>query len=104
MGGSSPAISASTFPGAPSVVPRKRARAPGSFLAVNRIFSTLPKDGTIIGLGGADLGALTKGSALKASASRPPELNWLGRVDSLINIVMMWRSSPWKTIADAPEN
>jgi len=29
------------------------------------------------------------------------ELNWIGRVDSLINIVMMWRNSPVKTIADA---
>jgi tripartite-type tricarboxylate transporter receptor subunit TctC len=29
------------------------------------------------------------------------ELNWIGRVDSLINIIMMWKTSPVKSIADA---
>jgi tripartite-type tricarboxylate transporter receptor subunit TctC len=28
-------------------------------------------------------------------------LNWIGRVDSLINIVFMWKTSPVKTVADA---
>jgi tripartite-type tricarboxylate transporter receptor subunit TctC len=29
------------------------------------------------------------------------ELNWIGRVDSLINMVFMWQTSPVKTFADA---
>jgi tripartite-type tricarboxylate transporter receptor subunit TctC len=29
------------------------------------------------------------------------EFNWIGRIDSLINIVFMWKTSPVKTIADA---
>jgi tripartite-type tricarboxylate transporter receptor subunit TctC len=29
------------------------------------------------------------------------ELNWIGRVDSLVNMVFMWKTSPVKTIADA---
>ena len=29
------------------------------------------------------------------------ELNWIGRVDSLINIVFLWHTSPVKTFADA---
>jgi tripartite-type tricarboxylate transporter receptor subunit TctC len=29
------------------------------------------------------------------------ELNWIGRIDSLINIVFMWKTSPVKTVADA---
>jgi len=87
------------IPGAPSVVPRNAPGA-GSFLAVNRIFSTLPKDGTIIGLGAPTL-ALDERLGSQGVRFKTAELNWLGRVDSLINIVMMWRSSPVKTIADA---
>src|SRR6202035_5069176 len=37
------------IPGAPSVVPRNVPGA-GSFLAVNRVFNTLPKDGTVLAL------------------------------------------------------
>ena len=29
------------------------------------------------------------------------ELNWIGRIDSLINIVFTWHTSPVKTVADA---
>jgi tripartite-type tricarboxylate transporter receptor subunit TctC len=29
------------------------------------------------------------------------ELNWIGRIDSLVNIVFMWKTSPVKTFADA---
>ena len=29
------------------------------------------------------------------------ELNWIGRIDSLINIVFLWHTSPVKTFADA---
>src|SRR5690349_19064893 len=40
----------SHIPGNPTVVPRNMPGA-GSFLAVNRIYSVSPKDGTVIGLG-----------------------------------------------------
>jgi len=29
------------------------------------------------------------------------ELNWIGRIDSLVNIVFMWKTSPVKNFADA---
>src|SRR4029077_5430623 len=29
------------------------------------------------------------------------EFNWIGRIDSLINIVVTWKTSPVKTFADA---
>src|SRR5207253_3103893 len=29
------------------------------------------------------------------------ELNWIGRLDSLVNVVFMWKTSPVKTFADA---
>ena len=72
----------------------------GSFLAVNRVHSTLPKDGTVIGLGAPTL-ALDEKLGSQGVRFKTAELNWLGRVDSLINIVMMWKTSPVKTIADA---
>jgi tripartite-type tricarboxylate transporter receptor subunit TctC len=87
------------IPGTPNVVPRNQPGA-GSFLAVNRVFSTLPKDGTVIGLGAPTL-ALDERLGSQGVRFKTAELNWLGRVDSLINIVMMWKTSPVKTIADA---
>jgi tripartite-type tricarboxylate transporter receptor subunit TctC len=87
------------IPGSPNVVPRNAPGA-GSFLAVNRIFATLPKDGTVIGLGAPTL-ALDEKLGSQGVRFKTAELNWLGRVDSLINIVMMWKTSPVKTIVDA---
>jgi hypothetical protein len=87
------------IPGAPSIVPRNVPGA-GSFLAVNRVFATLPKDGTVIGLGAPTL-ALDERLGTQGVRFKTAELNWLGRVDSLINIVMMWKTSPVKTVADA---
>jgi tripartite-type tricarboxylate transporter receptor subunit TctC len=87
------------IPGNPNVVPRNAPGA-GSFLAVNRIYATLPKDGTVIGLGAPTL-ALDEKLGSQGVRFKTAELNWLGRVDSLINIVMMWKTSPVKTIADA---
>jgi tripartite-type tricarboxylate transporter receptor subunit TctC len=87
------------IPGTPNIVPRNVPGA-GSFLAVNRVFSTLPKDGTVIGLGAPTL-ALDEKLGSQGVRFKTAELNWLGRVDTLINIVMMWKTSPVKTIADA---
>ena len=87
------------IPGVPAVVPRNMPGA-GSFLAVNRVANTLPKDGTVIGLGAPTL-ALDEKLGSQRVRFKTAELNWIGRVDSLINIVMMWKTSPVKTIADA---
>jgi tripartite-type tricarboxylate transporter receptor subunit TctC len=87
------------IPGTPNMVPRNVPGA-GSFLAVNRVFTTLPKDGTVIGLGAPTL-ALDEKLGSQGVRFKTAELNWIGRVDSLINIVMMWKTSPVKTIADA---
>jgi tripartite-type tricarboxylate transporter receptor subunit TctC len=87
------------IPGSPAVVPRNMPGA-GSFLAVNRIYNTLPRDGTVIGLGAPTL-ALDERLGSQGARFKTAELNWLGRVDSLINIVMMWHTSKVKSIADA---
>jgi len=82
------------IPGKPAIVPKNQPGA-GSFLAVNTIFNVSPKDGTVIGIGApTKLG--TQGVRFKTA-----ELNWIGRIDSLVNIVFMWKTSPVKTFADA---
>ena len=87
------------IPGAPTIVPRNTPGA-GSFLAVNRVYSNLPKDGTVLALGAPTL-ALDERLGSQGVRFKTAELNFIGRVDSLINIVMMWKTSKVKSIADA---
>jgi tripartite-type tricarboxylate transporter receptor subunit TctC len=87
------------IPGSPSVVPRNVPGA-GSFLAVNRVYANSPRDGTVLALGAPTL-ALDEKLGSQGVRYKTSELKWVGRVDSLINIVMMWKTSPVKTIADA---
>jgi tripartite-type tricarboxylate transporter receptor subunit TctC len=87
------------IPGNPTVVPKNLPGA-GSFLAVNRIYSASPKDGTVIGLGAPTM-AIDEKLGNPGIRFKTSELGWIGRVDSLINIVMMWKTSPVKTVADA---
>jgi tripartite-type tricarboxylate transporter receptor subunit TctC len=86
-------------PGKPNVVPKNMPGA-GSFLAVNQIFNVLPKDGTIIGIGAPTM-ALDEKLGSQGVRFKTAELNWIGRVDSLVNMVFMWKTSPVKTFADA---
>jgi tripartite-type tricarboxylate transporter receptor subunit TctC len=86
-------------PGTPNVVPKNMPGA-GSFVALNHVFNVAPKDGTIIAIG-APTAALDEKLGTQAVRFKTAELNWIGRVDSLINIVFMWKTSAVKTIADA---
>jgi tripartite-type tricarboxylate transporter receptor subunit TctC len=86
-------------PGHPTVVPKNQPGA-GSFLAVNQIFNVYPKDGTVIGIGAPTM-PLDEKLGTQGVRFKTAELNWIGRLDSLINIVFMWKTSPVKTFADA---
>jgi tripartite-type tricarboxylate transporter receptor subunit TctC len=88
-------------PGKPNVVP-KNVPGAGSFLAVNQIFNVLPKDGTIIGIGAPTM-ALDEKLGSQGVRFKTAELNWVGRVDSLVNMVFTWKTSPVKTFADAQQ-
>ena len=72
------------IPGKPNVVPKNMPGA-GSFLAVNQIFNAMPKDGTIIGIGAPTM-ALDEKLGTQGVRFKTAELNWIGRIDSLINI------------------
>jgi len=87
------------IPGQPTVVVKNMPGA-GSFVALNNIYNVLPKDGTILALG-APTAPLDEKFGTANVRFKTVDFNWVGRIDSLINIVFMWHTSPVKTFADA---
>ena len=87
------------IPGNPSIIPKNMPGA-GSFLAIGNVYNIAPKDGTILAIG-APTAPLDEKLGTPGVRFKTAELNWVGRIDSLINIVFMWKTSPVKTIADA---
>jgi tripartite-type tricarboxylate transporter receptor subunit TctC len=87
------------IPGRPNVVPKNMPGA-GSFLAVNHVYGAAPKDGTVLAIG-APTTALDERLGTANVRFKTAELGWVGRVDSLINIVFMWNTSKVKNFADA---
>jgi tripartite-type tricarboxylate transporter receptor subunit TctC len=87
------------IPGNPNIVPQNRPGA-GSFLALGYVYGVAPKDGSVIGIG-APTAPLDEKLGTQGVRFKTAELNWIGRVDSLINIVFLWHTAPVKTVADA---
>jgi tripartite-type tricarboxylate transporter receptor subunit TctC len=86
-------------PGKPNIVVKNMPGA-GSFLALANLYNVAPKDGTVIGLG-APTAALDEKLGTPGVRFKTADFNFIGRLDSLINIVFMWHTSPVKTVADA---
>jgi tripartite-type tricarboxylate transporter receptor subunit TctC len=86
-------------PGKPNIVPKNMPGA-GSFLAVNQVSNISPKDGSVIAIGAPTM-PLDEKLGSQGVRFKTAELNWIGRIDSLINMVFMWKTSPVKTFADA---
>src|SRR5437588_5826386 len=89
------------IPGHPGVVPRNTPGA-GSFLALNQVFNVSPKDGTVIAIA-APTAALDEKLGTQGVRFKTAELNWVGRIDSLVNVVFTWKTSKVKTFADAQQ-
>lgn len=87
------------IPGNPNIIPRNMPGA-GSFLVLGHAYNVAPKDGTVIGIG-APTAPLDERLGTQGVRFKTAEFNWIGRIDSLINIVFMWKTSPVKTAADA---
>jgi tripartite-type tricarboxylate transporter receptor subunit TctC len=87
------------IPGNPLVIPRNTPGA-GSFLAINQVFNVASKDGAVIGIG-APTAPLDEKLGTQGVRFKTAELNWIGRIDSLINVVFTWKTSKVKTFADA---
>lgn len=87
------------IPGNPTIVPQNRPGA-GSFLTLGYVYNVAPKDGTVIGIG-APTAPLDEKLGSQGVRFKSAEFNWIGRIDSLINMVFLWHTSPVKTIEDA---
>jgi tripartite-type tricarboxylate transporter receptor subunit TctC len=87
------------MPGKPTIVPKNMPGA-GSFKALSYMASVAAKDGTVIGLG-APTAALDEKLGTEGVRFKTADFSYIGRLDSLINIVFMWHTSPVKTVADA---
>jgi tripartite-type tricarboxylate transporter receptor subunit TctC len=79
------------IPGKPAIVPKNQ---PGAG------FNVSPKDGTVVGIGAPTI-PLDEKLGTQGVRFKTAELNWIGRIDSLVNIVFLWKTSPVKTFADA---
>ena len=87
------------IPGSPTVVLRNMPGA-GSFIAVNQIYAASPKDGTVIGLGSPTL-ALDEKLGTSGVRFKTAELNWVGRIGPLVNIVFTSNKAKAQTLVDA---
>ena len=87
------------IPGNPTVIARNMPGA-GSFLAANHMTAVAPKDGTSIAICAPTL-ALDEKLGTTGVRFKTAQMNWIGRISPLINIVMIWKTSPVKTVADA---
>jgi tripartite-type tricarboxylate transporter receptor subunit TctC len=87
------------IPGNPTVVSRNTPGA-GSFLAMNQVFNVAAKDGTVFCIG-SPTAALDEKLGTQGVRFKTAEMNWIGRIDSLVNIVFTWKTSKVKTFADA---
>jgi tripartite-type tricarboxylate transporter receptor subunit TctC len=87
------------IPGNPTIVPQNRPGA-GSFLALGYMANVAPKDGSVIAIG-APTAPLDEKLGTQGVRFKTAEFNWIGRIDSLINIVFLWHTSPVKSVADA---
>jgi tripartite-type tricarboxylate transporter receptor subunit TctC len=87
------------IPGHPSIVPQNMPGG-GSYLALAYLYNVAPRDGTVIGIG-APTAPLDEKLGAPGVRFKAAQFNWIGRIDSLVNIVFMWHTSPVKTFADA---
>ena len=87
------------IPGQPTVIVRNMPGA-GGLVGANYLYSVAPKDGTMLGVIPQNVAtAQLLGSAgVKYDVAA---FNWIGRINSNVEVQQIWHSSPVKTIADA---
>lgn len=87
------------IPGRPTAIAKNMPGA-GSFLAVNNVYNVAPKDGTVIALGAPTM-ALDERIGSQGVRFKSAGLNWIGRIDSQIDLLFISAKSPVKTVDDA---
>ena len=87
------------LPGNPTVIPRNMPGG-GSLLAANHMYSVAPKDG-------GTLAIISPTAALDQKLGNPAvkfdagKFNWLGRISSSVNQLMVWHTQPYTSWKDA---
>jgi tripartite-type tricarboxylate transporter receptor subunit TctC len=86
------------IPGHPTVIVQNLPAA-GSLVATNQIYSTAPRDGTVVALiqRGMLLAKLTNPGAVRFELDK---LNWLGNLNSETGLVLAWHTAPHRTASD----
>ena len=87
------------IPGSPQIVVQNMVGA-GSVRAANYVFSSAPKDGTVIAAVNQNMPMyqLLGGASAQFDASK---FRWLGSLISSNSVISTWYTSPTKTLADA---
>jgi tripartite-type tricarboxylate transporter receptor subunit TctC len=87
------------LPGRPAVIVKNMPGA-GGLLGANYLFNLAPRDGTTIGVVPQTvvIAQVLGGATVKFDAQK---FNWIGRIDSNVEVEQTWYTSGIKTIADA---
>ena len=86
-------------PGAPSVIVRNMPGA-GSFVAANHMATAAARDGTSVALI-APTAPLDERLGTAGARFRTSDFQWIGRVNSLVNVIFMSKRSPVGSVEDA---
>jgi tripartite-type tricarboxylate transporter receptor subunit TctC len=89
------------MPGHPSVIVRNMPGA-GSFLAANHLATTAPRDGTTLGIVSPTV-ALDEKLGSAGVRFKTSDFAWIGRVNSLVNVIFMWERAGVQSIEAAQE-
>ena len=87
------------LPGTPAVAAQNMPGA-GSITMANHIYTVAPKDGTALGIGSPSL-SLLEALGTQGVRFETAKFNWIGRVASITNVTVSWRTSPVKTLEEA---
>ena len=87
------------IPGNPQVVARNMPGA-GSFQAAAHVYSVAPQDGTVISIGAPTL-SLEQKMGAQGVRFDTAQFNWIGRINPLINMILIRSDVPVAKIEDA---
>lgn len=87
------------IPGNPNFVVRNMPGG-GSLLAANHIYNVAPKDGTILGICAPTI-PLDQKLGNQAAKYDAAKFNWIGRVSTSVNPLMIWSTQPFTSWKDA---
>lgn len=89
------------LPGSPQIIPRNMPGA-GGLAAANWLYTQAPKDGTVIGLAAPAI-PLDEKLGTPNIRFETAKFNWIGRISTSVNQVLVWHTSKARSINDAFE-